>query len=283
MPLFHMNAQAYSLMTALAHGMPLALSARFSASGFWRDAVELGATTTNLVGAMLELLARQPDGSYRAGSLRTIYAAPAPGGAQRSQLEERFGVRIVTGYGMTELPFGTIESETSRLKPSSIGRPRRHPWRGLENEMRIVADGLEVGRGEDGEFQFRNATVSPGYWNAPADTARTHDGWMRTGDVGHIDADDDLVLTGRAKQMIRRRGENVSPLEIEDALMQHPAVEAAAVFGVPSEFTEEEIVAAVVLKPGACVAVEELRAWCADRLAAFLRCPHRSRREMSYL
>jgi carnitine-CoA ligase len=258
MPLFHLNAQAYSLMTALAHGLPLTLSARFSASRFWHDARAADATATNLVGAMLELLARQPEDAFTPGPLRTIYAAPAPSGPDRMALERRFEVRIVTGYGMTELPFGTIESETSRAKPRSIGRPRRHPWRPLRNEVRIA---------DDGELQFRNPTVSPGYWNADDGIARTADGWLRTGDVGRIDADGDLVLTGRAKQMIRRRGENIAPLEIEEVLMSHPDVLLAAAFGVPSDLTEEEVAAAVVLRPGA--AGDELLEWCSKRLAPF--------------
>lgn len=271
MPLFHLNAQAYALMTALAHGMPLALSARFSASGFWREAAAFGATTTNVVGAMLEMLARQPVETFQKSALRTIYAAPAPAGEQRAHLERRFGVRIVSGYGMTELPFGAIDSPTSREKTNSVGRPRCHPWRPFGNELRITAEGSEVPRGEVGELQFRNASVSPGYWNAPDATASTREdgGWFRTGDLGCVDADGDIVLTGRVKEMIRRRGENIAPLEIEEALMAHPAVLAAAGFGVPSELTEEDVAAAVVLRAGAQVTPEELRTWCAERLAPF--------------
>jgi carnitine-CoA ligase len=270
LPLFHMNAQAYSLMTAMAHGLPLVLSARFSASRFWEDAADLGVTVTNVVGAMLELLRRQPVTAFQPSGLRLIYAAPAPAARERNTLERRFGIRIVTGYGMTELPFGTIESRTSREKPGSIGRPRTHPWRPIRNEVRVVSRGAEAPLGEAGELEFRNATVSPGYWNSNSADARVDaDGWLRTGDLGCIDNDGDIRLIGRVKEMIRRRGENIAPLEIEEVLMAHPSVLVAAAFGIPSALTEEDVAAAVVPRPGQEVTSDALRLWCAERLAAF--------------
>lgn len=266
LPLFHMNAQAYSLMTALAHGLSLTLSERFSASRFWTEAAELGVTATNLVGAMLEILARQPAETYRTGGLRLLYAAPAPAGPQRRDLERRFGVDIVSGYGMTEVPFGTIDSLTSRGKPGCIGRPRTHPWRAVPNEVRVAADH----HGDAGELLFRNPTVSPGYWNAAKSDRRVDlNGWLHTGDVGRVDDDGDITLTGRVKEMIRRRGENIAPLEIEEALMSHPKVLIAAAFGMPSDLSEEDVGAAVVPRDGERVKAEELRVWCRSRLSAY--------------
>jgi crotonobetaine/carnitine-CoA ligase len=271
LPLFHINAQAYSLMTALAHGFALALTPRFHASTFWRDAQALGVTSVNVVGAMLEFLAGQPESTWVESQLRAIYAAPGPPPAQRDRLEARFGVRILTGYGMSENPFGCAESVTSRMKAGSIGRPRQPASRVFENELRIVKpEGGDVEPGEVGELCFRNPVLTPGYWNAPGVTAATiKDGWLQTGDAGYRDHDGDVFLTGRFKDMIRRRGENIAPAEVEDALLAHPTVRAAAVFGVPAGLLEDEVVAVVVLRDGVEADEAALKAWAATRLAAY--------------
>jgi crotonobetaine/carnitine-CoA ligase len=271
LPLFHINAQAYSLMTALAHGFSLALTSKFHASTFWRDARALGVTSVNVVGAMLEFLAAQPESTWVESPLRIIYAAPGPPPAQRDQLEGRFQVRILTGYGMSENPFGCAESPTSRMKAGSIGRPRQPASRAFENELRIAhPQGGDVEAGEVGELYFRNPVMTPGYWNAPEVTAATiKDGWLHTGDAGFRDQDGDVFLTGRFKDMIRRRGENIAPAEVEDALLAHPAVRAAAVFGVPAGLLEDEVVAVVVLRDGVESDEAALKAWAATRLAAY--------------
>ncbi len=271
LPLFHINAQAYSLMTALSHGFAVALTPKFHASTFWHDARALEVTSVNVVGAMLEFLAAQPENTWVESPLRTIYAAPGPPPAQRDRLEARFGVRILTGYGMSENPFGCAESATSRMKAGSIGRPRQPASRAFENELRIVhPEGGEVEPGEVGELCFRNPVMTPGYWNAPEVTAATiKEGWLHTGDAGFRDQDGDAFLTGRYKEMIRRRGENIAPAEVEDALLAHPTVRAAAVFGVPAGLLEDEVVAVVVLQDGARPDAAALKAWAATRLAAY--------------
>jgi len=271
LPLFHINAQAYSLMTALAHGFALALTSKFHASTFWHEARALGVTSVNVVGAMLEFLAAQPESTWVESSLRTIYAAPGPPPAQRDGLEARFGVRILTGYGLSENPFGCAETATSRLKAGSIGRPRQPASRAFENELRIVhPEGGEVEPGEVGELCFRNPVMTAGYWNAPEVTAATiRDGWLHTGDAGYRDKDGDVFLTARLKEMIRRRGENIAPAEVEDALLAHPTVRAAAVFGVAAGLQEDEVVAVVVLRDGVESDEAVLRAWAATRLAPY--------------
>jgi long-chain acyl-CoA synthetase len=112
--------------------------------------------------------------------------------------------------------------------------------------------------------------MTPGYWNAPQVTSATiKDGWLRTGDAGYRDTDGDVFLTGRFKEMIRRRGENIAPAEVEDALLSHPSVSAAAVFGVPAGLQEDEVVAVVVLRAGATSDEGILKSWAATRLAAY--------------
>jgi crotonobetaine/carnitine-CoA ligase len=271
MPLFHINAQAYSLMTALTHGFALALTPKFHASTFWRDARALEVTSVNLVGAMLEYLAAQPADTWVASSLRTIYVAPGPPPAQRERLEARFQVRIVTGYGMTENTFGCAESVSSRIKAGSCGRPRQPASGAFENELRIVRpEGGDVEAGEVGELCFRNPVMMPGYWNAPEVTAAAiKDGWLHTGDAGFRDTDGDVFLTGRFKDMIRSRGENIAPAEVEDALLAHPTVRAAAAIGIPAGLLEDEVVAVVVLRDGVQPDEAELKAWASTRLAAY--------------
>lgn len=271
LPLFHINAQAYTLMAALAHGYPVALTERFHASTFWTEARDLAVTSVNVVGAMVAILARQPQDSWVPSALRTMYAAPAPAPEERSALEQRFGVRIVGGYGMSENTFGCVEHAGSRQKPLSIGRPRQPTSRAFTNELRIVTEeAAEAGPDEIGELLFRNAVMTPGYWNAPDLTERLlAGGWLHTGDAGHADEAGDVFLDGRYKEMIRRRGENISPAEVEQALVSHPAVAAAAVFGVPSDLSEEEVAAVVVLSGVAAVSEAELQDWAARSLARY--------------
>ena len=271
LPLFHINAQAYSLMSTLAHGFSLAVSEKFRASTFWWDARELDVTSVNMVGAMLDFLARQPESSWVDSRLRTIYAAPGPVPELRKALEERWRVRIVTGYGMSENPFGCAESATSREKAGSLGRVRQPASGAFENRLRIVRpDGEDADDGEVGELWFQNPVMTPGYWNPPEITTRIlAGGWLHTGDAGYRDRDGDVFLTGRFKEMIRRRGENIAPGEIEDVLRAHPSVEAVAVIGIDAGLQEEEVIAVVVLRDGAHADEETLKAFAAERLAAF--------------
>jgi acyl-CoA synthetase (AMP-forming)/AMP-acid ligase II len=157
------------------------------------------------------------------------------------------------------------------MKAGSIGRPRQPASRAFENELRIVTpDGGDVGPGQVGELCFRNPVMTPGYWNAQQVTAATiKDGWLHTGDAGYRDQDGDVFLTGRFKEMIRRRGENIAPAEVEDALLAHPTVRAAAVIGVPAGLQEDEVVAVVVLRDGVESDEAVLKAWVATRLAAY--------------
>ena len=271
LPFFHINAQAYTLMTALAHGFGCVVSTKFHASTFWREASELQVTSVNVVGAMLDFLAKQPTETWTASSLRTIYAAPGPAPKLRTTLESRFRVRILTGYGMSENPFGCIESPTSRDKEGSIGRPRQPASGAFENRLRIVGPGgTDAADGEVGELCFQNPVTTPGYWNADEiTTIALRDGWLHTGDAGFRDQDGDVFLTGRFKEMIRRRGENIAPAEVEDALRANDAVDGAAVFGVEAGLREEEVVAVVVLKPGATIDESALKSFAARRLAAY--------------
>src|SRR5207244_5899023 len=140
-------------------------------------------------------------------------------------------------------------------------------------ELRVVdpATGSELGPGEIGEVWLRAPNVMAGYHNRPAETAAalTPDGWLRTGDGGYVDEDGFLFLTDRVKDMIVSGGENVYPVEVEEALARHPAIDQVAVIGVPDERWGETVKALIVLRPGAAAQTEELVAFLREQLAAY--------------
>jgi crotonobetaine/carnitine-CoA ligase len=271
LPLFHINAPAYSVMGSLACGAGLVLLPRFSASSFLDSARRHRATEFNAIGAMLEILMRQParpdDGDT---PLRLCYTGPAPERARQEEIERRFGLRIVVGYAMSESPYGLIWARGTRPF-GTLGSVRQHPTLGTVNEARVVAgDGTELGPGETGELLLRNPVLTPGYWGMPQETAQAIvGGWLHTGDLVTVGDDGTFTFVGRQKEVLRRRGENLSPLEVEEVLEAHPAVLECAVVGVPSELSEEEVKAFVVPAPGIVPDFAELRGFASQRLAAF--------------
>jgi carnitine-CoA ligase len=272
LPLFHVNAPAYSVMGSLACGAGLILAERFSASTFLDTARRFGATEFNAIGAMLEILMRQPERPGDADTpLRLCYTGPAPERERQLEIERRFGLRIVVGYAMSESPYGLIWPHGSRPF-GTLGTVRQHPYLGVINEVRVVTEsGAVAGPGGTGELELRNPVLTPGYLGMPAETAALmHDGWLRSGDLVLVGDDGTYTFLSRVKEVIRRRGENLSPLEVEEVLDAHPAVLESAVVGVPSELSEEEVKAFVVPAEGmTSVDFGELRAFAASRLAAF--------------
>jgi long-chain acyl-CoA synthetase len=132
------------------------------------------------------------------------------------------------------------------------------------------ADGVAVPVGESGEIWFKGPHLIRGYWNKPEATAETIvDGWLRTGDLGRLDAEGFVYVEDRAKDMVLRAGENVYCAEVEAAIYEHPAVYEAAVFGVPHERLGEEVAATVFVRPGMDLSVEELQSHVRERLAGF--------------
>jgi crotonobetaine/carnitine-CoA ligase len=271
LPLFHINAPAYSVMGSLASGAGLVLLERFSASGFLDAARRHGATEFNAIGAMLEILMRQPERDDDADTpLRLCYTGPAPERDRQLEIERRFGLQIVVGYAMSESPYGLIWARGTRPY-GTLGSVRQHPALGTVNEARVLDEsGRELGPGETGELQLRNPVLTPGYWGMPEETARVlADGWLRTGDLVTVGDDGTYTFVARVKEVIRRRGENLSPLEVEDILAEHPGVLECAVVGVPSELSEEEVKAFIVPVGGTRPDLADLRAFAAQRLAAF--------------
>ncbi len=271
LPLFHVNAPAYTVMGSLACGAGLVLAGRFSASAFLDIARRHGATEFNAIGAMLEILMRQPERPDDADTpLRLCYTGPAPERDRQLEIERRFGLRIVVGYAMSESPYGLIWPRGARPY-GTLGTIRQHPALGVINHARVVSDtGAVLGPAATGELELRNPALTPGYFGMPAETAAVMDGqWLRTGDLVAANGDGTYTFVSRVKEVIRRRGENLSPLEVEEVLHTHPAVLEAAVVGVPSELSEEEVKAFIVPAAGVRPDFAELRAYVAERLAAF--------------
>jgi long-chain acyl-CoA synthetase len=180
--------------------------------------------------------------------------------------EEKFDCIILEGYGLSETsPVASFNHPDKERKPGSIGTPIR----GVE--MKVVDDeGNDVPPGEIGEIAIRGHNVMKGYWNRPDATAEVlRDGWLLTGDLARVDDDGYFFIVDRKKDMIIRGGFNVYPREIEEVLYAHPAVLEAAVIGVPHERLGEEVKAVVVAKTGKTIDVDELVAYCKERLAAY--------------
>jgi crotonobetaine/carnitine-CoA ligase len=275
LPLFHINAPAYSTLGSLAARASLVLLPGFSASTFVDSARRYGATEFNSIGAMLEILMRQPPRDDDADNpLRIAYTGPSPTRERHLEIEARFGIELVCGHGMSESPYSLIwrRTATGHERPyGSLGSARQHPTLGHVNDVRVVGDdGEPVAVGEVGELQLRNPVLMKGYFEMPEETAAAFvDGWLKSGDLVRDDGDGVYTFVGRRKEVIRRRGENLSPAEVEATLEQHPDVAEAAVIAVPSELSEDDVKAFVMAAPGRAVDVRALHTFVAERLARY--------------
>jgi acyl-CoA synthetase (AMP-forming)/AMP-acid ligase II len=264
LPLFHGHGLIGATLSTLASGGSVIVPPRFSASEFWKLFREHRATWYSAVPTIHQvLLARaDSDGSPHSGPrfIRSCSAPLAP--TILTKLENRFGAPVLEAYGMTEASHQVATNPLPPLphKPGTVG-----PGPGVSI---IDETGWHLAANTRGEVVVRGPNVVRGYRNNPeANAAAFIDGWFRTGDIGLIDNDGYLALTGRIKDLINRGGEKISPVEIEAVLLEHPAVSEAAVFGVPDPKYGEEVSAAVVLR--AAATAQELQAYCGARLADF--------------
>jgi len=268
LPLFHINAQAHTVLPAIYRGTTIALIEQFSASRYWRQLADLGATVCNLLAAMIPILMKQPpspdDRSHR---VRIAACAATPPDLWRA-FEERFGLTIIEGYGLTETTGFCVANPRDAVRVGTFGKPMP----GFELAI-FGADDTPLPAGVPGEIVIRpqrEHLIMMGYYRQPEQTATAlRGGWFHTGDLGQLDEAGYAVFIDRLKQSIRRRGENISSWEVERAVNAHPAVLESAAIGVPSELGEEEVKVVVVLRPGATLDPLDLVRWCEERLAYY--------------
>lgn len=270
LPLFHCNAQQTTCMAAFSLGAQVALHEKFSLSSFPAWLEESGATVTNLLGSMLSLLAKTPARPEdRATPLRLIVAAPVPEDLH-AELEERYGVRVVEGYGLTETGTMACMNPVEDRRPGTFGLPLEH------TEIRIVDEqGDDVDDDVDGELWVRSTVPGAfmtGYFRDPEGTERALEGgWFHSGDVCRRRPDGYHVFVDRLKDTIRRRGENISSFLVEKALLQHPDVLEVAAIGVPSELSEEDVLVVVVPRPGSDLDERGVHAFACEVLGSYMR------------
>ncbi|MCX5188119.1 class I adenylate-forming enzyme family protein [Streptomyces sp. NBC_00268] len=271
LPLFHVNGIVVSILTPLLAGASVVIAGRrFDPRRFFDLVEQERPTFFSAVPTIYSMLAALPDDVRPdTSSVRFAVCGAAPASAELlTRFEARYGFPLVEGYGLSEGTCG------STINP--VAGPRRAGTVGLPfpgQEIRILdADGTEAAPGTDGEVVLRGPNIMRGYLGRPDDTARVIvDGWLHTGDVGHLDAEGYLTLVGRSKDMIIRGGENIYPKEIEDVLASDPSVLEAAVIGVPDEKWGEVVVAYVQPRPGSTVDPAALEALCARSLTGFKR------------
>lgn len=255
------------LMAAV--GGRVALAERFSAAGFLDDVRRSGSTVAMLLGAMGNFVENQPERPDDSdNSLRLVLSGPMSKDPVR--MRERFGIDIAQGYGLTDhSSFAKLPLAAPADKLNSVGRIVE-PF-----EVIIVDDDdFPLPAGSTGEILVRSRypwRSTAGYYQRPADSmaARTND-WFHTGDRGHFDSDGYLHFVDRKKDAIRRRGENISAFEVERVILNHPAVADAAVYAVPSEFSEDEVCVSVVAREGTNLDLPELIRFCIDRMPGYM-------------
>ena len=273
MPLFHGHGLIGGLLATLASGGAAYLPAagRFSAHAFWDEIACAKATWYTAVPTVHQILLARAATDYPADSppaLRFIRSSSAPlATAVAHRTQQQFGAPVISAYGMTETAHqaasGPLPGD-GPAKDGSVGFPT-----GLQIRI-TTSSGDAAAVAETGEIWLRGPAVADGYLNDPQATAAAFiDGWFRTGDLGYLDSDGYLFLTGRTKDMINRGGEKIAPHTVEAALLSDPAVQDALAFPVPDPEYGEEVNAAVILQPGQHATQASLQQHCQTQLAAF--------------
>jgi acyl-CoA synthetase (AMP-forming)/AMP-acid ligase II len=271
MPLFHVHGLVASTLATLSTGGTLVVPAKFNPLSFWRTARDTGMTWYSAVPTIHQLLLargadpnRRPEGAAKLRFIRSCSAALPP--AVMDALEQAFGAPVLEAYGMTE---AAHQMASNPLPPDE--RRAGSVGRGTDVQVGIMDDaGSLLPADQHGEVVIKGPNVITGYENNPEANAKSFtNGWFRTGDRGFLDAKGYLTLVSRIKELINRGGEKISPREIGEVLLTHPAVAEAVAFGVPHATWGEEVAAAVVVRSE--VSEAELVAFCKEKLADFKR------------
>jgi acyl-CoA synthetase (AMP-forming)/AMP-acid ligase II len=270
MPLFHIHGLIAAVLASLAAGGSTFCTPGFNALRFFAWLGEARPTWYTAVPTMHQAIlaraARNPE-AVAAAKLRFIRSSSASLPPQvMAELEALFSCPVIESYGMTEAAHQMTSNPLppAPRKPGSVGIA-------AGPEVAIMAeDGGLLGPDTVGEIVIRGPNVTAGYVNNPsANEAAFAHGWFHTGDQGTLDADGYVRVTGRLKEIINRGGEKISPREVDEVLMDHPAVAQVVTFAMPHDKLGEEVAAAVVLRDGQAATEGEIRAFCATRLADF--------------
>ena len=279
MPLFHVHGLVASTLATLTSGGTVVVPSKFSPLSFWRIARDHNVTWYSAVPTIHQLLLARaesagpkPAGAEKLRFIRSCSAALPP--QVMHDLEAAFGAPVLEAYGMTEAAHQMASNPLPPAKrlPGSVGR-------GTDVRISIMdSAGRHLPAGERGEVVIKGPNVTDGYENNPEANATSFtDGWFHTGDQGWLDDHGYLTLVGRLKELINRGGEKISPREIDEVLLAHPAIAEAVAFGVPHPTWGEEVEAAVVLRTDGSAphaSENELLAYCKERLADYKRPKH---------
>ena len=270
LPMFHINAIFYSLSGSLVAGATLILEPRFSASTFWQVAHASRATEVNTIAAAAGILMRRPREEYVPGHcLRKMFGAPFDDETYRVFNDDFNMPHVIEGFGMSEIPGALNNPFDGERRIRSMGKPSRHPDPAIKlTEVRIVDDdGNTVQPGVTGELAVKTPLLMQGYYKDEAQTrAAFRDGWFLTGDLAWYDQDGFYWFVARKKDIIRKRGENISGAELDRVIGNHPSVQEAAALPVPSDLGEDDILIAVILREGKQASAQDIADWCRAHL-----------------
>ncbi|KAI1402033.1 acetyl-CoA synthetase-like protein [Hypoxylon fuscum] len=267
MPLFHVHGLLCALLAPLYSGGSMIVPTKFSASDFWQEFTAHGANWYTAVPTIHQILLKNPTPNPLP-KIRFIRSCSSPlSPTVFHQLEEKFKAPVLEAYAMTEAAHQMTSNPLppAKRKPGTVGL-------GQGVEVKILNDaGDEVPQGSEGEICIIGENVTKGYLNNPTAnaTAFTKGGFFRTGDQGKKDEDGYIIITGRIKELINKGGEKISPIELDNVLTRHPSVSEAVSFAIPDDLYGQDIGVAVVLKSGAKLEQDELRAWVNEKLAKF--------------
>lgn len=275
LPMFHANAQYYSFASAISVGASVALMHAFTASGFLAQAARHEATHASLFAAPMRMILAKGATPVPGVRLEHCWYAQNITDDQYEELARLLGCRPRQLYGMTETIPAVLTNRATRPLANAMGVPTL----GCQVDLRVPDSSEPVADGEVGEVVVRGApgiTLFAEYLDDPETTARSfRDGWFRTGDLGHRDADGLFYFDGRRSDVLKVAGENVSVVEVEAVLAEHPSVLEAAVVGQPDEIRDEVPVGYVVQQPGKpALDVDDLNVWCEKRLSKAKRPVH---------
>jgi len=271
LPLYHINGEVVTSVTPLVSGSSVVVPRKFSTSNFWELISEYRCTWFSVVPTMISYLCSATDLEGKDFNVDQVRFGRSASSALPPSLhhafEEKFGISIVETMGLTETA-APVFSNPMDPKLRKYGSPGQ----AVGNTAKIIDEkGDELQRGEQGEIMIKGDNVMKEYYKAPDITGKTiePDGWLHTGDLGYMDEDGFVFVTGRIKELIIKGGENIAPKEIDEALYQHPAVLDAAAVGIPDDTYGEEIMACVTLQPGSSVTEQDLLDHCLELLGKF--------------